>query len=152
MKNNVLETVLGAVVLAIAGFFIYLAYTSGQTNISSGYIVFAKFDRIDGLSLGNDVKISGVKVGNIMKIDIDPSDYQAKVSLLIRKDIKLTTDTSAEVVSESLMGGKYVSLTPGADEGCLSPNDTITITQSAISFEQLIGKFLFSKNGDDKKK
>lgn len=152
MKNNVLETVLGAVVLVIAGFFIYLAYTSGQTSIANGYHVIAQFDRIDGLSQGNDVRISGVKVGNVLKMDIDPESYQAKVTLNIRQDVKLSKDTSAEIVSESLLGGKYISLSPGADEEVLKNNDVIIHTQSSVNFEQLIGKFMFSKNDEEKTK
>ncbi len=152
MRNNLLEAIIGAAVLVVAGFFLFFAYSSGQKNLPKGYILYANFERIDGLNIGGDVKISGVKVGTIKSMEIDPATYQAKVGVQIREDIKVPDDSSAEVASESLLGGKYVAVVPGGSERFLAPAGFITQTQSSISFEGLISKFLFSKNDQEKPK
>ncbi len=148
MKSNVVEAMTGALVLAGAGFFFYHAYESSGTAPVNGYALNAKFDRIDGLIEGNDVKLSGVKVGDVSHVTLDPQTYLAVVELSLDKTIQLPRDTSAQIVSESLMGGKYIALVPGGDEENLKPGETITHTQSSMNFEGLIGKFLFSKNDD----
>lgn len=145
MRSNVLEAITGAVVLTIAGLFFFFAYSSSGTKIENGYYLVAKFDRIDGLLQGNDVKVGGVKIGRVHSITIDPDTYLAVVTMLIENFLKLPTDSSAQIASESLMGGKYVALVPGGDEENLKSGESIIHTQSAISFESLIGKFLFSK-------
>ena len=152
MRNNLLEAIIGAAVLVVAGFFLFFAYSSGQKNLPKGYILYANFERIDGLNIGSDVKISGVKVGTIKSMEIDHETYQAKVGIQIRDDIKIPDDSSAEVASESLLGGKYIAVVPGGDEKFLAPGGFITQTQSSIRFEALISKFLFSKNDQEKSK
>jgi len=144
MRNNLLEAIIGAVVLVLAGFFLFYAYSAGQKSVPKGYVVYAKFDRIDGLNAGADVKISGVKVGIVQKLEIDPDTYQAKVGMMVRNDIKIPKDSSSEIASESLLGGKYIAIVPGGSEEFLTPNGSINHTQSSISFEGLISKFLFS--------
>lgn len=151
MKSNVIEAMTGALVLAGAGFFFYHAYESSGTVPANGYALNAKFDRIDGLIEGNDVKMSGVKVGDVTHVTLDPLTYMAIVEFSLDSKIQLPKDTSAQIVSESLMGGKYIALVPGGDEENLKPGETIIYTQSSISFEGLIGKFLFSKNDDNNK-
>lgn len=149
MRTNMIEAVMGAIVLLIASYFLVFAYTSSKGGTYSGYHLTAKFDRIDGLLVGNDTRISGVKVGSVVSIDIDPKTFLARVVLTVRNGLELPIDTVAEIVSESLMGGKYVALVPGGDKKILAPGDKITYTQSSVSFETLIGKYLFSgKDGE----
>jgi phospholipid/cholesterol/gamma-HCH transport system substrate-binding protein len=144
MRANMIEAVMGAIVLIIATFFLVFAYTSSKGGVYTGYSLVAKFDRIDGLTVGNDVRISGVKVGSIVEIDIDPKTFLAQVVLTVRKGLNLPTDTAAEINSESLMGGKYIALIPGGEDNTLNSGDEITYTQSSVSFENLLGKYLFS--------
>lgn len=144
MRVNTIEAVMGAIVLAIACFFLIFAYTASKGGSYTGYPLIAQFDRIDGLLVGSDVRIGGVKVGNVKNIDVEPKTFLARVVLMVRDDIFLPTDTAAEIVSESLMGGKYIALVPGGDEKNLTSGDQITYTQSSVSFEALIGKYLFS--------
>lgn len=146
MRSNVIEAIAGAVVLAIAGGFFYYAYTASGTKIIKGYAVYANFDRIDGLVEGSDVKLSGVKVGDVKRIQVDPGTFLARVDMTVDSSVKLPEDTSAQIVSESLMGGKYVALVPGGSEENLMPGSQITYTQSSISLEGLIGKYLFTNN------
>lgn len=121
----------------------YAVSHSGR-SAGSGYSLVARFDHIDGLSVGGDVKIAGVKVGTVTEERIDPKTFSAIVTLTVRDDIHLPKDSSAEIDSESLLGGKYISLSPGGDEADIKPGQMITITQSAVSLEQLLGKFIFS--------
>lgn len=143
-RHGIAEVLTGAFVLLVAiGFMGYAIAHSGRTS-TAGYTLYARFDHIDGLAMGNDVRIAGVKVGTVTDEQIDPKTFTAIVAMSLRNDIELPKDTSAEIDSESLLGGKYINLTPGGDETNLKPGQTITITQSSISLEQLLGKFIFS--------
>ena len=143
-RHGVAEVLTGSFVLIVAiGFLVFALGHSGR-GTSSGYTLNARFDHIDGLSVGNDVRIAGVKVGAVTDAQIDPKTFSAVVFFTVRDDIRLPKDSSAEIDSESLLGGKYISLAPGGDDTDLKPGQTVTITQSAISLEQLLGKFIFS--------
>jgi phospholipid/cholesterol/gamma-HCH transport system substrate-binding protein len=151
MKKNLIETLIGALVLLVAGLFINTAINSSGVKSSGGYEISAKFDRIDGVGIGSDVRIGGIKIGTISSQSLDNETYRAKMTLQISDDVKLPTDTSAEIASESLLGGKYVSLIPGAMDEYLQEGDEIEYTQSSINIEQLIGKFAFG-GAEDKDK
>jgi phospholipid/cholesterol/gamma-HCH transport system substrate-binding protein len=143
-RRNIAEVLTGAVVLLVAaGFLVYAVAHSGRSGIS-GYQLYARFEHIDGLGVGADVRLAGVKVGSVEEEQIDPHSFLAVVGMTVRDDVKLPKDTAAIVTSESLLGGKYVSLQPGGDEAMLQPGQTITITQSSVSLEELLGKFIFS--------
>jgi phospholipid/cholesterol/gamma-HCH transport system substrate-binding protein len=143
-RRSIAEVLTGAAVLLVAaGFLAYAVANSGRTTIS-GYTLYAKFDRIDGLGVGADVRLAGVKVGSVNAEQIDPQTFLAVVALSVRGDVKLPKDSAAIITSESLLGGKYLSLQPGGDEAMLQAGQTITITQSSISLEELLGKFIFS--------
>jgi phospholipid/cholesterol/gamma-HCH transport system substrate-binding protein len=143
-RHGIAEVLTGAFVLVVAlGFMAYAVVHSGRTT-GAGYTLYARFDHIDGLSVGNDVRIAGVKVGSVTDETIDLKSFSAIVAMTVRDDIHLPKDSSAEIASESLLGGKYINLSPGGDETDLKAGQTITITQSSISLEQLLGKFIFS--------
>lgn len=150
MPNNFFETLVGFFVLSVASIFLYFAYSVNSSNMGTSYLLKAKFDRVDGLSVGNSVKLSGVKVGAISSIDVDPQTYHALVSFSIRNDIHLPLDSSADIVSDGLLGGKYIHLAPGAESDMLQANDYLEFTQSSVNLESLISKFMFSSS-DDKK-
>jgi phospholipid/cholesterol/gamma-HCH transport system substrate-binding protein len=143
-RHGVAEVLTGAVVLAVAaGFLVFAVAHSGRTA-GSGYAVKARFDHIDGLNIGGDVRIAGVKVGTVTAEDLDPKTFSAIVTITVRDGLLLPKDTGASITSESLLGGKYISLSPGGDEDDLKPGQTITATESSISLEELLGKFIFS--------
>jgi phospholipid/cholesterol/gamma-HCH transport system substrate-binding protein len=143
-RHSAAELLTGAVILLVAvGFLGYAVAHSGRTA-ASGYDLKAKFDRIDGLTVGSDVRMAGVKVGSVSNTRLDPESYLAVVTLSVQDSVKLPKDSSAEVTSDGLLGGKFLSLTPGGDTAMLPPGGTITITQSSVSLEQLLGKFIFS--------
>lgn len=144
MHRNVIETVLGAVVLLVAGFFLVFAYSSADLHRVKGYELTAQFSNIGGLQNGADVRISGVKVGSVVGLSLDPTAYLAVVHLSVDPSIKLPHDTVALVASESLLGGKYLSLEPGGDTQMLPVGGRIEYTQSTPGFEQLLGQVIFS--------
>ncbi len=144
MKRNVIETVLGAVVLLVAVVFLGFSYSSADVGDVDGYNITADFTGIGGLSVGDAVQISGVKIGTVAKIALKPEDYMARVTMEIEDDIKLTDDTSAYISSESLLGGKYLELQPGGSDKFLANEGHIEYTQAPQNLEQLLGKFIFS--------
>src|SRR5260221_3404328 len=107
MSRNVIETVMGAVVLVIAAVFLFFAYSTSQVRSVSGYTLTARFDRIEGIREGGDVRISGIKVGTILSQRLDPKSFMAVVRMSIDPTITLSTDTVAEILSSGLLGDKY---------------------------------------------
>ncbi len=153
MSRNVIETVMGAVVLVIAAVFLFFAYSTSQVRAVSGYELTAKFDRIEGIREGGDVRISGIKVGSIISETLDPTTFLAVVKMSIDPTIKLPSDSVAEILSSGLLGDKFLAIVPGAADDVLKPGGVIKFTQSPMSLENLIGQYIFSqgqsKKGDD---
>ncbi len=147
MANNAIETVMGAVVLAVAGGFLYFAYSTSSVKSVDGYQVKADFSNITGIGIGSDVRVGGIKVGVVEQLNLDPKSYQAVAKMRIDKNVALPKDSSAAVQSAGLLGDKFVAIEPGGDDDNLKNGDAITITQSSVSLEEMIGKFVFSGGG-----
>ena len=147
MTRNLIETLLGAIVLVVAIGFLTFAYRSSQVGDTSGYELVAKFNRVDGLERGADVRISGIKVGTVVDQKLDPETYRAEVRFTLHDGVKLPADSSAAVVSSGLLGSKYLSLIPGGDTEMLKAGDEVTLTQSSINLEDLVGHLIFSQSG-----
>jgi phospholipid/cholesterol/gamma-HCH transport system substrate-binding protein len=145
MNRNLLETLLGAIVLIVAVGFLGFAYRSSQVSSDGGYELVAHFDRVDGLDQGADVRISGIKVGSVIDQQLNAETFRAEIRFTMRDDVELPSDTSAAVVSDGLLGGKYLALVPGGDIEMLEPGDEVSLTQSAINLEDLIGHMIFSQ-------
>ncbi len=145
MRGNVVEALLGAVVLVVAAGFLVFAYSATDVASVDGYEVSAKFDRIDGLVVGSDVRLGGIKVGTIVGQELEPDTYLAVVRMSIEPRIKLPADSSAEIVTDGLFGSKYLSLVPGGEEDMLAAGAEIRFTQSPVSLENLIGQLIFSQ-------
>ncbi len=143
-RHNPAELVTGAVVLAVAGVFLLFAVANtGKSFGATGYDLHASFDHVDGLAIGTDVRIAGVKVGSIRSIVLDPKTYLADVTFSVQKNIELTDDTSATVSTDGLLGGKYLALATGGSDKLLKAGDAVTITQGSINLEGLLGKYIF---------
>lgn len=151
MNRNLTELILGVVVLIVATFFMWSALEySGSAHKSRGYIAYAQFDRADGVDIGSVIRIAGVRVGEVTAIELNPKTFRAKLSLIIEKAVKLPEDSIVEISSESLMGGKYLNIIPGGSDRIISEGDHFIFTQSSISFEGLLSKFLFSQGSENK--
>jgi phospholipid/cholesterol/gamma-HCH transport system substrate-binding protein len=145
-KRSLAELLTGAIVLVVAAIFLVYAVTGSGRSLAGGPAISltARFDRIDGLGPGADVRLAGVKVGQVTSQRIDPESFLAVLTLRVDASLRLPSDTSAEIQSEGLLGGKYVALVPGGSDRILRDGQEITITQSAVSLESLLGRFIFS--------
>ena len=146
MYRNTLETVMGAIVLLAAIGFVALAYEAADVKGNGGYEIAAEFGSTGGLSVGDDVRISGIKVGQITAQQLDSITYVAKVSMAIDPTIKIPSDSSARITAASLLGGNYLELMPGAATDTLGAGAVIYDTRDPISLSDLLGKAVFSSN------
>ena len=151
MSSNIVETVIGAVVLAFATIFLVFAYRTADVNTgSNGIVLTAAFDNVDGLNVGSDVRMSGIKVGAITAQTLDPKTYRAVLKISIDEDIKLPEDSSAKITSSSLLGNNYLQLSPGGSDDMLKDGGTISYTQGAVNIQDLIAQAIFSSNSTKK--
>jgi len=151
MKRNIIETVLGGIVLLVAvGFLIFAFKSSGLSSGGDGYVITAEFDDASGVTPGTDVRMAGVKIGTVVSQDLDPKTFFARVVLSIDSSIGLPRDTSARIVPEGLLGSNFVELEPGGETDTIAPGGEIEFTQGAINVVDLLGRFVFGSA--DKKK
>jgi phospholipid/cholesterol/gamma-HCH transport system substrate-binding protein len=146
MRRNPIEMVTGLIVLIVAFGFLGWAISRAGTGGSSGggYTLYASFSSVAGLNVGSDVRMAGVKVGTVDSEVIDPKTYLARIAMTVRKGLEIPRDSGLSVASESLLGGEYLSISPGGDTAMLKPGESFTATQGAVSLEDLLGKFIFS--------
>ena len=147
MQNSIVETLIGAVVVAVAALFFLFAYSSTGSAPVSGYDVIAKFNRVDGVSVGTDVRLSGIKVGTVAKLALDPKSYNAVVTIALDNSVKLPDDSSVRVTSEGLLGNQFLSIEAGASMQMIKPGGEIENTQGSIDLIGLLGKAVFSAGG-----
>lgn len=148
-QNNWAETIIGAVVVLVAIGFLMLTYMRTGTGSLSGYEVLARLPKVDGLGVGTDVRISGIKVGSVSDMVLDPKNYLVTVHMNIRDDIKLPTDSSMMITSSGILGSSYLSIQPGGDPTDIKPGGFIENTQAANSADlmSLAGRFIGGDSG-----
>ena len=144
MKRSAGELATGAVVLLVAiGFLAYALVNTGQAR-TGGLTLSARFDNVGAVTSGADVRVSGVKVGRVLGTDIDPQSFQAVVRFTVQDGLKLPSDSSAVISSGGLLGGSFLTISPGGSDTDLKDGGMITVTQSAVNLEDLLGKFIFN--------
>lgn len=150
MGRNLIETLMGALVIIVAAFFILISYKSGnlQSGGDSSYVISAKFKEIGSLSVGSDVRLSGIKIGVVSEQSLDSSSYKAILKMSIDQSLKIPTDSSASIIGDGLLGGKYLSINPGSEDRYLKDGGQIRYTQDAVSLEELLAKFAFGSVDD----
>jgi phospholipid/cholesterol/gamma-HCH transport system substrate-binding protein len=151
MGRAAVETIMGAVVLLIAAFFVVFAYSAADLSEVQGTHYRARFGSLGGLAPGNDVRLGGVKVGTVLRQKIDPKDFRAEVEFSVRPDLRLPEDTVATVTSEGLIGGKYLRLVVGSSKKRLAAGGMISKTRDALSVEELLSRAIFLLTEDPKK-
>ncbi|MSP43219.1 MAG: outer membrane lipid asymmetry maintenance protein MlaD [Alphaproteobacteria bacterium] len=147
MGGNLVETLIGAAVLAVAGIFLAFGYSTSSIRTDGGTRLVAKFNRVDGLTLGSDVRMSGIKVGTVIDQRLDPASFQAVVELDINADVKLPDDSSAKITTQGLLGATYLSIEAGGSEDYLQNGGEIRFTQGAVDLMSLIGQAIYSSTG-----
>lgn len=145
MKASKLEFLVGLFVLLGLAAVTWLTLKIGAGSMLGGptYMIEARFTNAGGLNIGSSVLVAGVTVGRVDSIRMDTVDYSAIATLRVMDGLKLPTDTMASVKTTGLIGDKYVALAPGADETYLAPGAQITMTESSVDIESLIGKMAF---------
>lgn len=144
MRRNIIETVMGAIVLVVAIGFVVTVFQSTGTAKIAGYRVVVEFDDASGVTAGTDVRMAGVKIGTVESQALDPDTYFATVVMNIQDGILLPNDTSARVIPDGLLGGNFVALEPGAEEDMIGDGGSVQYSQGAVNVVDLLGRFIFS--------
>jgi phospholipid/cholesterol/gamma-HCH transport system substrate-binding protein len=149
MKRINLEVIVGLFVMLGLAAFAFLAVKLGDVgNVEAGhYRLNARFQSSSGLKKGADVEMAGVIIGKVMNIRFDPEQYESVVELSLPKAIQIQDDAIASVRSTGLIGGKFIKISPGGSEELLRQGDTIYETESSVSLEELISKYIFETQG-----
>lgn len=150
MNKDFIEIIAGFFVILICVAAVFFAFEKRGNNTSGGYQINASFENAAGISIGTDVRIAGVKVGRVVNFTLDPKQYQAIANILINKDVQIPLDSSARIISNGLVGDKYISISPGTEEELMSNGSMLQFTQSSLSFEELLGKLIFGLANDKK--
>jgi len=142
MKENVAEACIGGlVVLVAAAFLVFMGQSSGFSGNSGQYDLVAKFRSAEGVVVGSDVRMAGVKIGSVTDISLDPQTYLATTKFTVADNVKVPDDSEAGIATEGLLGGAFVELSPGGSEFMLASGDEVLNTQSAVSLLQLLMQF-----------
>ncbi|WP_336098718.1 outer membrane lipid asymmetry maintenance protein MlaD [Roseovarius sp. CH_XMU1461] len=151
MSENKTEVAVGGIVLAAAvGFLVYAGQLTGFASTSQGYPLHASFRSADGVDLGTDVRMAGVKVGRVTALDLDPETFRARATFTVQEGIELPDDSAVSIASEGLLGGNFVEILPGGSPFAFEPGDTVEFTQGSVSLISLLMKFVAGDNEGDK--
>jgi phospholipid/cholesterol/gamma-HCH transport system substrate-binding protein len=146
LRDSIVEALVGLLVVLLAVWFVFFAWQRTGGGFSDSITVSALFPAANGVSVGTDVRIAGLKVGQVSGQRLDPQSYQAEVTLMLDKHVSVPSDSSAAIAAEGLLGGTYVNLIPGGSPTPLKNGDTIVDTQGSVDMTSLIGSFI-NKSG-----
>lgn len=143
MSENTTEVIVGAGVLAAAiGFMVYAGQVSGFSGSSASYPLEASFRSLEGVSVGTDVRLAGVKVGTVSEVELNPETFRADTTVSVNTGIEIPDDSAIIISSEGLLGGNFVEIVPGGSPFFFEAGDTIDDTQGAVSLISLLLKFV----------
>ena len=137
------ETLIGAAVVALAIAVLAIFYVFGHSGPGAGYVINARLSKVDGLGIGTEVRLAGIKVGSVTALDLDPKTYLVTVHMRVQDGIKVPTDSSLMINSAGLLGTPYLSITPGGDDAMIAAGGAIENTQAvnANDIMSLVGRF-----------
>ena len=144
MKSNTFEAIIGAFVIILSLVFLFYGFSTMKLQNSDNYNISALFNRIDGIKIGSDILMSGIKIGTVSNQELDNSSFEAKVLMSIDSKILFPDDSSAKITSDGLLGGNYISIEPGGSDIYLLNNEEIFFTQGSVDLIGLVGEALFS--------
>jgi phospholipid/cholesterol/gamma-HCH transport system substrate-binding protein len=143
MSHNVTEVLVGGAVLAAAvGFVIYAGQVTGLGADNTGYPLNASFRSVEGVTVGTDVRLAGVKVGTVTALELNPETYRAETTFTVREGVRIPDDSAVVVASEGLLGGTFIEISPGGSMFYFEPGEEIIDTQGAVSLVSLLLKFV----------
>ena len=153
MRKKPVETIMGLVVLFVAMLFLVFAYKVSDLQVVKGYNLSAEFIKVGGLSIGSDVRINGIKVGTVTGQNLNKENYLVNVIFSISPDVKLPKDSVVSIVSDGLIGDKFVKIDPGKDSELLKDGDSFSKTKDFKTIEDLVGEIIFmvTDGGDNEK-
>ncbi|MDI9407895.1 MAG: outer membrane lipid asymmetry maintenance protein MlaD [Candidatus Pacebacteria bacterium] len=159
MHKNLVETLVGTGVLLVAVLFAFYTFSTTNSTSRNSYSLLAQFQSVQGVGIGTAVKISGIKVGTVRSVKLDPTSFLAMVELTINDEVKIPDDSIVTIGSEGLLGGNYIRLLVGGSDGVLKNGDRFQYSQGAVDLSDLLGKVFMSagtnvsagKNGNDAK-
>jgi phospholipid/cholesterol/gamma-HCH transport system substrate-binding protein len=144
-KHGLVETVFGGLVFLTACFFLFYTFnlSSLHKEISgANFKLHASFDSVEGISVGSDIVLAGVKVGTVSSIELDTQDFVAKTTFSLFENFNIPNDTEAIIISDGLLGEKYIALNVGGSDTTFLDGDEFVYTQSSINILNLLGKFV----------
>ncbi|MDP6709493.1 MAG: outer membrane lipid asymmetry maintenance protein MlaD [Alphaproteobacteria bacterium] len=144
MGGNLVETLIGAVVLVVAAVFLIFAYNKAGVAKVDGYELVARFDKVDGIRVGSDVVMSGIKIGTVVDQQLDRKEFIAVLRITVDELLQLPTDSTIKVTSSGLLGDKYLAIEPGASDEIMEPGDTFEFAQGSIDLMDLLGKAVYA--------
>ena len=147
ISKNMAETVVGAIVLGIAIIFAVFLWRFSDVGFGTGqYTVDAKFRSAEGITVGTDVRLAGVKIGSVSNLSLDQQTFQAIARLSIKPEYQMPDDSAAIISSEGLLGGSFVEILPGGSYELMEDGSEFGETQGAVSFISLLMKFVTGKD------
>lgn len=150
MAENTTEVIVGAAVLAVAAGFLYYASqsTGSITGAAENYPLTASFRSVEGVTVGTDVRLAGVKIGTVTGLDLNEETFRADMTVEVRSEIEVPEDSSIAISSEGLLGGNFVEIIPGGSPFPLEAGSEIEDTQGALSLVALLAKFVNSSDSE----
>jgi len=149
MSRNAVETVMGALVLVVAAVFLFFAYTTTKVTAGTGNIYTAQFSRVDGIRDGTDVRINGIRVGQVVSQVLDPKTFYAVLKISVDPNIQLSKDSIASIKMSGLLSDKYVDIEPGNEDDMIPPGGKIEHTQAPFDLENAVGQLIFGGTKKD---
>tara|TARA_B100000676_G_C17481583_1_gene533680 strand:+ start:21 stop:470 length:450 start_codon:yes stop_codon:yes gene_type:complete len=147
ISRNIAETLVGAIVLGIAIIFAVSLWRFSDVGFGvSQYTVNAKFRSAEGITVGTDVRLAGVKIGSVSNLSLDPKSFNAIARLSIKPEYQMPEDSAAIISSEGLLGGNFVEILPGGSYEVMVDGSEFSETQGAVSFISLLMKFVTGKD------
>jgi phospholipid/cholesterol/gamma-HCH transport system substrate-binding protein len=146
-QNDLAEVLTGALVVAVLAIVLVFIYAGSGSGNLSGYELLAKVPNVAGLGVGTDVRLSGIKIGSISDMTLDTNNFLVTIHMDIRKDIQIPTDSSMQVTQAGILGGQYISITPGGDDKNIPPGGMLATAQGSVDLMGLAARFIGNDNG-----
>ena len=152
MRESLFETLVGLAVVVVAGIFLVFSLQQrSEAAPRDSYMLTAKFNRVDGISTGSDVRLAGVKVGTVSNINLDPKTYKAVVSFTMKKGIQVPDDSTAQVLSDGLLGGSYLGIMVGGSFDYIPEGGTVEFTRGSVDLLTVLSEVAGSAAGNNNK-